>query len=95
MTFAHYHHTLAHQLRWPCRIPRDRGHCDRRKLYKHELVTVGAATAEAFRDFELISAFWGLAACIRGRISTLDLERGLCEACYDRERGGVVALDVS
>jgi DeoR/GlpR family transcriptional regulator of sugar metabolism len=63
------------------------------KLYKHELVTVGAATAEAFRNIRADLCFLGINSLHpEVGISTLDLEEAYVKRAMIASAAEVVAL---
>jgi DeoR/GlpR family transcriptional regulator of sugar metabolism len=63
------------------------------KLYKHELVTVGAATVEAFRNIRADICFLGIASVHpEVGISALDLEEAYVKRAMIKSAAEVVAL---
>ena len=63
------------------------------KLYKHELVTVGAATVEAFRNIRADICFLGIASVHpEVGISALDLEEAYVKRAMVKSAAEVVAL---
>ncbi len=55
------------------------------KLYKHELVTIGAATVEAFRNIRADICFLGIGNLHTEVGSAPSIWKRPIEACHDRE----------